>query len=157
MSALKTLVNKANQIRNDEHFIVGCNKYIDTVKKYNEYIAEIAIIFNPATVSRLKSDKPPTLYKVKIDDIFVTKKYADDLKTLIDVKDRDMESLKIEKFINHMDDHKIIYDQMYVGTAVYDKLELKSEKSVIFYETAYSTHEQGNNVFTIHNYKIVNL
>ena len=68
MSALKSLVSKANQIRNDDHFIVGVNKFVDAISEYQEDIAEIAIIFNPATVSRLKNDKPPTLYRVKIDD-----------------------------------------------------------------------------------------
>ena len=51
MSTLKGIVEKAAQIRNDEHYIVGHNKYIDHIKKYDESIYEVAIIFNPGTVS----------------------------------------------------------------------------------------------------------
>ena len=69
----------------------------------------------------------------------------------------DLESLKTEKLIEFMDDRKMIFDQLYIGGSVHEKLEQKSQKSVIFWETAYTTHEQGNNVFTIHNYKVVNL
>ena len=152
MSTLKGIVEKAAQIRNDEHYIVGHNKYIDHIKKYDENIYEVALIFNPATVSRVKNDQPPIMYKVRIDDIFISKKLVNG--EPVEVR---LESLKTDKFINHMDDAKIIYDQVYVGTSIYDKLEQKSEKTVIFFETDYTTHEKGSNVYTIHNYKVVNM
>ena len=146
------LVQKANQMRNDEHFIVGVNKFIDAIKEWNNDIAEVAVIFNPATVQKMKNDKAPILYKVKIDDLFISKKLVDDEPTECELK-----SLKTQDFIDTMDDRKIIYDHVYIGPSVYDKLEMKSTKSVIFWETAYTTHDQGNNVYTIHNYKVVNL
>lgn len=146
------LVQKANQMRNDEHFIVGVNKFIDAIKEWNNDIAEVAVIFNPATVQKMKNEKAPILYKVKIDDLFISKKLVDDEPTECELK-----SLKTQDFINAMDDNKMIYDHVYIGPSVYDKLEMKSSKSVIFWETAYTTHDQGNNVYTIHNYKVVNL
>ena len=152
MSTLKNLVSKANQIRNDEHFIVGVNRYIDAIKEFDNTIAEVAVIFNPATVAKMKNDKPPQLYKLKIDDIFVSKKEVQG-----EVIECDLESLKTEKLIAFMDDRKMIFDQLYIGTSVYDKLEQKSQKTVVFWETAYTTHEQGNSTFTVHNYKVVNL
>ena len=139
-------------MRNDEHFIVGVNKFIDAIKEWNNDIAEVAVIFNPATVQKMKNDKAPILYKVKIDDLFISKKLVDDEPTECELK-----SLKTQDFIDTMDDRKIIYDHVYIGPSVYDKLEMKSTKSVIFWETAYTTHDQGNNVYTIHNYKVVNL
>ncbi len=149
---LKTLVQKANRMRNDEHYIVGVNKYIDAIKEWNEDIAEVAVIFNPATVQKMKNDKPPTLYKLKVDDLFIAKKLVDG-----EAVECDLKSLKTDEFINHMDDNKMIYDHIYIGPSIYEKLEMKSTKTVIFWETAYTTHEQGNNVYTIHNYKVVNL
>ena len=151
-ASLKTMVQKANRMRNDEHFIVGVNRFIDTIKQWNEEIAEIAIIFNPATVQQLKNDKTPTLYKVKLDDLFITKTIVDG-----EAVECEPKTLKTQEFINHMDDNKMIYDHLYLGPTVYQKLEMKSAKSVIFWETDYTTHEQGSNVYTIHNYKVVNL
>ena len=149
---IKTLVQKANQMRNDEHFIVGVNKYIDAIKEYADDAAEVAVIFNPATVQKLKNDKTPILYKLKIDDVFISKRMQDG-----EAVECELKSIKTESFINHMDDNKMIFDHLYIGPTIYDKLEMKSQKTVIFWETAYTTHEQGNNVFTIHNYKVVNL
>lgn len=151
-STLKNLVQKAQQMRNDEHYIVGVNKFIDAIKEFDESIAEVAVIFNPATVQKMKNDKPPVLYKVKIDDLFISKKIVQG-----EAVECDLVSIKREDFISHMDDRKIIYDQLYIGNSVHEKLEMKSQKSVIFWETEYTTHEQGSNVFTIHNYKVVNL
>ena len=148
----KTLVQKANRMRNDEHYIFGVNRFIDTIKAWNDDIEEIALVFNPATVHQLKNDKPPTLYKVKLDDLFITKKKIDD-----EIVEIEPKSLKTQEFIDHMDDQKMIYDHVYIGPSVYQKLETKSNKAVIFFETTYTTHEQGNNVYTIHNYKVVNL
>ena len=151
-ASLKTMVQKANRMRNDEHYIVGVNRFIDAVKQWNEDIVEIAIIFNPSTVQQLKNDKPPTLYKVKLDDLFITKMLVDGEEVECEPK-----TLKTQEFINHMDDNKMIYDHMYIGPSIYQKLEMKSTKTVIFWETAYTTHEQGNTVFTVHNHKVVNM
>ena len=151
-SNLKSMVQKANRMRNDEHYIVGVNRFIDAIKDWNNEIAEVAVIFNPATVQKLKNDKTPVLYKVKIDDLFISKKLVDG-----EAVESELQSLKTTEFINHMDDNKMIYDHIYIGQNIYDKLEMKSAKSVIFWETAYTTREQGNNVFTVHNYKVVNL
>lgn len=152
MTSNLKLVQKAQQMRNDEHFIVGVNRFIDAVKEFNNEIAEVAVIFNPSTVQKMKNDKPPTLYKLKIDDIFISKKFNDD-----EMEECELKSIKTDDFINYMDDNKMIYDHIYIGPSIYDKLELKSQKSVIFWETNYTTHEQGNSVFTVHNYKCVNL
>ena len=150
--SLKTLVAKANQMRNDEHFIVGTNKFIDAIKEFDESISEVAVIFNPATVMKMKNDRPPVLYKVKIDDMFISKQIVQGESVEVDLV-----SLKTDKLISFMDDRKIIYDHVYIGQSIYDKLEQKSQKSVIFWETDYTTHEQGSNVFTVHSYKCVNL
>lgn len=131
------LVEKALQLRNDETFTAGINKYMDILRAFDQDVKEVAMVMKPH-----KMQKSSFGYVAEIEDL---------------VNPETKLSMFTEDFINHFDDKKVIYNQIYIGDAIYEKINVTNDQVVIFFKVDTDTFKKGRNTYTIHQYKVVNV
>ena len=138
MSAeLRQLVMNAKQQIDDEQYIVNVHKYIETYRQFCPISRnDIALIVNTSSIT-------PTKYgfQVDLDEIF----------------DSDKDEFMFEAdYIDWFDEHKVIYNQIYLSESIVNQIDRTKPKCVLFVGLEQKTYKKGKEIYQSHPIKVVN-
>lgn len=134
---MANLIKKAIQIRNDEMFICSLHQYCELVKEYKPDLKEIAF-----SLTKEKCEQSTFGYTAIIEAI------SDGVTG---------DSIDSEDYIEHFDNNKRIYNRIYIGTNIYNKLR-GGVPSVLFVNLNESIYKnEKNEDMKFHQTKVINI
>ena len=133
----RDFVKEIKQQVDDEQFIVNIHKYIETYRQY------IPISRNDIALVIQNSSITPTKYGYEA--------------TIIDIFDEDKdECVFTADYIDWFDDHKVIYNQIYLSESTVAQIDRNQPRSVLFIGLEQKTYKKGKEIYQAHPIKVVN-